>query len=88
MFYSLNSNWYGLTLPALANMLYIPQRYYVPARLRESYRPRLEAAELWSLPGLDQENEEKTRFGQKPKEEGESRRKEKFKGVFQREKAS
>ena len=79
MFYSLNSNWYGLTLPALANMLPIPQRYYVPTRLRQSYKPRLEAAELWNLPGIEQESERKTRVGEKPKEEGETQRKETFK---------
>jgi sorting and assembly machinery component 37 len=27
----------------------MPWRYYVPGRLRESYRPRLEAAGLWNL---------------------------------------
>jgi sorting and assembly machinery component 37 len=29
-------------------MMPIPQRYYVPNRIRESYRLRLEAAGLWS----------------------------------------
>lgn len=88
MFYSLNANWFRLTLPALANMLPLPQRYYVPARIRESYRPRLEAAELWNLPGIEQEEEVKTWFGEKPKAEKDSDHKEQFKKVFERERVS
>ena len=30
-------------------MLPVPQRYYVPRRIKESYRPRLEAVGLWLL---------------------------------------
>jgi sorting and assembly machinery component 37 len=30
-------------------MLPFPQRYYVPERIREMHRPRLEAVGLWSL---------------------------------------
>lgn len=30
-------------------MLPIPQKYYVPSKLREAYQPRLEAAGLWNL---------------------------------------
>ena len=29
-------------------MIPIPQRYYVPNRIREMYKPRLEAAGLWA----------------------------------------
>lgn len=28
----------------------VPQQYYVPERIRASYKPRLEAAGLWSMP--------------------------------------
>jgi sorting and assembly machinery component 37 len=89
MFYSLNENWSRLTYPTLANMLPIPQRYYVPARMRESFRPRLEAVQLWNLPGIEQE-EEKPHFWKREKlrEPTESERKEKFKSVFEREKVS
>lgn len=87
MFYSLNANWGGLTLPTLANMLPLPQRYYVPARIRESYRPRLEAADLWNLPGIEQEVEEKPKFGEKEKKKEEDH-KEQFKKVFERERVS
>lgn len=30
-------------------MLPVPQRYYVPRRIRETYRPRLEAVGLWLI---------------------------------------
>jgi len=40
-------NWSNVTLPALAAMFQIPQKYYVPRRIRDSYFPRLEASGLW-----------------------------------------
>lgn len=58
--FSHHGNWSGLTGPTLASLFPVPQRYYVPARMRESYRPRLEAAGLWNLP--DMEKEEKKPF--------------------------
>lgn len=84
MLYSLNANWSRLTLPALAKMIPLPQRYYVPKRIRESYKPRLEAAGLWNLPGIEQEVE-KPKFGEKPKDKD---HKDEFKKVFEREKVS
>ena len=89
MFYSLNANWFRLMMPTLADMLPIPQRYYVPARMRESHRPRLEAVRLWNLPGIEQEDE-KPHFWEreKLKEPAEGDRKERFKRVFEREKVS
>ncbi|KAJ6497039.1 hypothetical protein C8R47DRAFT_1113602 [Mycena vitilis] len=48
MFYSLSDNWTQLTHPTLAYSLPVPQRYYVPARIRTMYRPRLEATGLWN----------------------------------------
>ncbi|KAF8892459.1 outer mitochondrial membrane transport complex protein-domain-containing protein [Infundibulicybe gibba] len=48
--YGVHLNWAELTLPALVTMLPVPQRYYVPGRLRDSYRPRLEASGLWNRP--------------------------------------
>jgi sorting and assembly machinery component 37 len=65
-------------------MLPIPQRYYVPGRIRESFRPRLEAAQLWNLPGIEEEVKfwERSRLNM-PKEEDQ---KAKFKRVFEREK--
>ncbi|KXN92218.1 hypothetical protein AN958_08671 [Leucoagaricus sp. SymC.cos] len=44
------SNWERVIHPALVSMYGVPQRYYVPGRIRASYKPRLESAGLWSLP--------------------------------------
>ncbi|KAJ7219489.1 outer mitochondrial membrane transport complex protein-domain-containing protein [Mycena pura] len=48
MFYSLPANWAQLTHPTLTYALSVPQRYYMPNRIRDTHRPRLEAAGLWS----------------------------------------
>ncbi|GJJ12665.1 hypothetical protein Clacol_006909 [Clathrus columnatus] len=40
----------------LASMFPLPQRYYVPRRIRDSYKPRLEAAGLWHV--IDEEEQE------------------------------
>jgi len=78
--YSMDVNWRELVHPTLASVLSIPQRYYVPGRIREAYKPRLEASELWDVPG--EEAEEKPKFGEKKKEEPKEHQ---FKRVFQRE---
>lgn len=44
--------------PLLANMFPIPQSYFVPDRLRITYRSRLESAGLWNSPAdAPQEND-------------------------------
>lgn len=48
-FYAITENFIQCTRPALASHLSLPQRYYLPDRLRESYQPRLEAAGLWDV---------------------------------------
>ncbi|KAF8163460.1 outer mitochondrial membrane transport complex protein-domain-containing protein [Crassisporium funariophilum] len=48
--YSMNENWTNLTHTALAALFPVPQKYYVPRRIRDAYIPRLEAAGLWNLP--------------------------------------
>lgn len=48
----------------MASMLPIPQRYYVPGRIREMHRPRLEAAGLWSQAASEPE---KDSFGKRQK---------------------
>jgi hypothetical protein len=53
--YSHHGNWTGLTQPALASMLPVPQCYYVPGRIRECHRARLEAAGLWNLPEVEKQ---------------------------------
>jgi len=55
VFYALSANWSGKTRPALVSMLPVPQRYYLPERIRLSHQPRLEAAELWSVSAIEQE---------------------------------
>jgi sorting and assembly machinery component 37 len=47
----MHDNYSKTTHLALSSFLPIPQRYYVPTRMREMHRPRLEAAGLWNLPG-------------------------------------
>lgn len=39
-----------MTGPALASMFPVPQKYYVPRRIRDGYFPKLEAAGLWNAP--------------------------------------
>lgn len=56
MFYSLESNWSKLTKPSLAGDMPVPQRYYVPDRMRDMWRERLQAHNLWHLPGEEPEN--------------------------------
>lgn len=36
-----------MTNPALASLFSVPQKYYVPGRIRDGYFPRLVAAGLW-----------------------------------------
>lgn len=48
MLYSVHENWVEVTHPALVSMLPVPQRYYVPDRIRSLYKPRLETSGLWS----------------------------------------
>ncbi|KAG9019568.1 hypothetical protein FRB90_000476 [Tulasnella sp. 427] len=56
-FYALAPNFRKLTLPTLASFLPIPQKYYIPSRLRDMYKPRLEAAGLWELADDDAADE-------------------------------
>lgn len=83
MFYSLDANWSGLTHPVLVSMLPLPQRYYVPNRLRQLTKPRLEAAGLWNLPGIEQEEKKPFKDEKLKKKEDP---KDKYLKVFEREK--
>jgi len=47
--YAMNANWVNLTHPSLASMFSVPQKYYVPRRIRDTYIPRLESVGLWNL---------------------------------------
>ena len=55
MFYGIDTNFWGLTNPALASEMHVPQKYYVASRIREAFRPRLEVAGLWNLPAAEEE---------------------------------
>ncbi|KAL4067917.1 hypothetical protein V8B97DRAFT_1939788 [Scleroderma yunnanense] len=76
MFYGIDSNFWGLTTPTLVSIMSVPQRYYVPGRIRDSYRPRLEGSGLWCLPAVEQEK--KSPFAKA------ERKREDHKGVFAR----
>ncbi|KAF8136772.1 hypothetical protein EV363DRAFT_1429122 [Boletus edulis] len=81
MFYGNDTNFWGLTNPVLASEMPIPQKYYVGSRIRETYKPRLEAAGLWSLPN---EEEKKGLFEKDKKKKREYTMS--FSRAFEREK--
>ncbi|KAH7889393.1 hypothetical protein F5I97DRAFT_1843991 [Phlebopus sp. FC_14] len=81
VFYGIDANFWGLTNPVLSSQMSIPQRYYVPGRIRETYRPRLEASGLWSLPAVQ---EKSSRFAKEEKKKEDN--KSTFARVFEREK--
>ncbi|KAI6132148.1 hypothetical protein EDD16DRAFT_1534807 [Pisolithus croceorrhizus] len=66
MFFGVDANFWGLTRPTLTSLMPIPQRYYVPGRIRESYRRRLETSGLWRSPATEQEH--KSPFAKNEKE--------------------
>jgi hypothetical protein len=83
MFFSFSENWWNLTNPTYASVLPIPQRYYVPGRIREIFKPRLEASGLWNLPAM--EPKVKSPFAQKKEET--KNEKDTYGRAFKREKA-
>ena len=56
--YSLPENYSTLVYPALASLYPVPQRYYVPHRIRDLHAPRLDASGLWNLAGEEIEDVE------------------------------
>lgn len=82
IFYGVDSNFWGLTKPTLASIMPVPQRYYVPGRIRESYRPRLESSGLWSIPAAEQEKKNPFSKDQRKQEDNKGT----FARVFEREK--
>ncbi|KAJ3775408.1 hypothetical protein FB446DRAFT_725338 [Lentinula raphanica] len=84
MLYSLHANWNELTHPSIVYKFPVPQRYYTPNRLRESYKSRLESAGLWSLPGIEQEKKGFSK--RRPRKESKVDRRDRFLKVFEREK--
>ena len=57
--YTLRHNYFEFTRPLLSSLFPIPQRYYVPNRLRLQYKPRLEAAGLWNAHTEEAEQEKR-----------------------------
>ncbi|KAF9013975.1 hypothetical protein BDQ17DRAFT_1341840 [Cyathus striatus] len=83
MLYSSPENWNGMMRSVLSSVVGSLQRFYVPERIRDLYKHRLEAAGLWSLPVV--EEDEGKSFKQTP------RRKKKnvdlsFRAAFEKEK--
>jgi len=66
--YAHHGNWAGLTQPVLASMLPVPQCYFVPGRIRECHRSRLETAGLW-LPEVEKQDKKTFRETFKSKKE-------------------
>src|SRR5277367_4139168 len=103
MFYAVEENWSKLTHPILASGLPIPQRYYVPGRLRDMWKPRLEASGLWPTfrsedsedkgPFKDIEKKDKYSHAFRSKDDEDKgpfddiKKKDKFSRAFNREKA-
>ncbi|KAL0577949.1 hypothetical protein V5O48_004056 [Marasmius crinis-equi] len=94
-FYALPTNWNSLTHPTLVETFPIPQRFYSPFRIRDTYKQRLEAVDLWCLSGVELEEEAKKKSGSSFRENGKGKEKEKeedfnpryvFAKVFEREK--
>ncbi|KAL5532569.1 hypothetical protein ACEPAF_4343 [Sanghuangporus sanghuang] len=61
--FTLRHNYYEFVKPALAELFPVPQRYYVPDRLRGIYKPRLEATGLWSISVEEAEEERRKKKG-------------------------
>ncbi|KAJ7444903.1 hypothetical protein FB451DRAFT_1104641 [Mycena latifolia] len=76
--YSLPANW-AVTHQNLAYSLPVPQRYYVPGRIRATHRPRLEAAGLWNQQPIESPDMQSSKSSPDHKE--------KIAQTFQREKA-
>ncbi|KAJ3929140.1 MAG: outer mitochondrial membrane transport complex protein-domain-containing protein [Lentinula lateritia] len=83
MLYALHTNWTELTHASIVYRFPVPQRYYVPHRLRQSYKRRLEGAGLWSLPGIEQDTKHLSKH-RAPNEKVNPR--DRFLKVFEREK--
>ncbi|KAJ3877289.1 outer mitochondrial membrane transport complex protein-domain-containing protein [Lentinula edodes] len=83
MLYALHANWTELTHASIVYRFPVPQRYYVPHRLRQSYKRRLEGSGLWSLPGIEQETKHISK-NRAPNEKVNPR--DRFLKVFEREK--
>ena len=86
--YALTQNYTGHTRPVIASLLSVPQRYFLPSRIRAQFKERLEAVGLWDKDGVeDEEEEERVHWSvlRRARRRGKKRGK---KGVFERERVS
>lgn len=74
-----------MTIHGLGSLFPVPQRYFVPSKLREAYQPRLESAGLWFPTLPDDEEKKKTPF-EKQLRQKPTLNKKKLLMTFQREK--
>ncbi|TCD61673.1 hypothetical protein EIP91_008095 [Steccherinum ochraceum] len=86
VYFALSANWYSHTRLALTSVLPVPQRYYVPARLRKAYQPRLEAAGLWSMHEEQAQEARFSAFEKLARRKEAQEKKEKLKRAVEREK--
>ncbi|KAF8798160.1 hypothetical protein BYT27DRAFT_7265267 [Phlegmacium glaucopus] len=86
--YASNENWVNLTHPSLASMFPVPQKYYVPRRIRDTYIPRLEAVGLWTIPLEENTTEKSFQSQQKSLPTGNIKSNTTVSQAFQREKVT
>ncbi|KAH9946128.1 uncharacterized protein BXZ73DRAFT_37376 [Epithele typhae] len=86
MLYSLQENWAAVTGPALVSMLPLPQRYYVPSRVRLSHQARLETVELWHVPEVEEDEDEPRKVFGRRKKVRPATEPQRFKAMMEREK--
>jgi sorting and assembly machinery component 37 len=82
-FYSVPANYAAVTHPTLSSFYSPPQSYYVPRRIRQVYRTRLEATGLCTTSAEESELEKPKPFGAEEKQKDDP--KQTFKDAFQRE---
>jgi sorting and assembly machinery component 37 len=76
-----------MTGPTLASMYPVPQRYYVPQRIREDYYFRLSASGMTSAPSeVEEKPNQPFRNGAIPRLRGGIKKDDKIRKAFEREK--
>lgn len=58
-FYTLRDNYWEYVRPTLASMFPVPQKYYIPDRMRNLHKARLESIGLWNVAAEESEAERK-----------------------------
>ncbi|KAH8107016.1 hypothetical protein BXZ70DRAFT_1003899 [Cristinia sonorae] len=84
-YFAVGPNFHRATQPALASVLPVPQRYYVPARLRKTHQPRLEAAGIWHIHDQHLQDDRASPFEKLARKKDAKEKKENAKRVFEKE---